>query len=68
VNITYDPQVDALYIAIRPVNIPARNSIELEPGVCADLDAAGQVLGLEILSDAVIGIGSVMTHDRRRSA
>jgi uncharacterized protein YuzE len=49
VKVTYDPQVDVLYISIRGNDIPAVDSIDLEPGITADLDADGHVLGIEIL-------------------
>ncbi len=46
-RITYDPEVDALYIELRKAK-PA-GSIDLEDGVTADLDAEGHVIGLEVL-------------------
>jgi uncharacterized protein YuzE len=46
-KITYDPEADALYIELRYV--PARDSIDIEEGVTADLDADGHIVGLEIL-------------------
>lgn len=46
-KITYDPEVDALYIELRKAK-PA-GSIDLEDGVTADLDAEGHVIGLEVL-------------------
>lgn len=48
-KVTYDPQVDVLYIQIRPEQTPAVDNIDLEPGISADLDADGRVLGIEIL-------------------
>lgn len=46
-RITYDPEADALYIELRS-GAPA-DSIDLEDGVTADLDADGHVIGLEVL-------------------
>lgn len=46
-KITYDPEVDALYIELRKAK-PA-GSMDLEDGVTADLDAEGHVIGLEVL-------------------
>ncbi|MBI4319961.1 MAG: DUF2283 domain-containing protein [Chloroflexi bacterium] len=46
-KITYDPEVDALYIELRKAK-PA-SSIDLEDGVTADLDRDGHVIGLEVL-------------------
>lgn len=48
-KVTYDPQVDVLYIYIRTDEAPAADNIDLEPGISADLDAEGRVLGIEIL-------------------
>lgn len=46
-RITYDKDADALYISLRDA-APA-DSIDLREGVTVDLDAEGQVIGLEIL-------------------
>ncbi len=46
-RITYDPEGDALYIELRRAT-PA-DSLDLEDGVTADLDAQGHVIGLEVL-------------------
>lgn len=54
-KITYDPEVDALYIELRKAT-PA-GSIDLEDGVTADLDGDGHVIGLEVL-DASERVGA----------
>lgn len=54
-KITYDPEADALYIQLRDAT-PA-DSMDLEEGVTADLDAIGHVIGLEVL-DARERLGS----------
>ncbi|MCL5958401.1 MAG: DUF2283 domain-containing protein [Chloroflexi bacterium] len=46
-RITYDPEVDALYIGLR--NVKAEDSIDLEEGVSVDLDSQGHIIGLEVL-------------------
>lgn len=46
-RITYDPEGNGLYIELKAVD-PA-NSVDLEEGVTADLDAHGHITGLEIL-------------------
>ena len=46
-RISYDPHADALYIQLRTAT-PA-DSLDLEDGVTADLDAEGHVVGLEVL-------------------
>lgn len=53
-KITYDQQADVLYIQLREVR-PA-DSIDLEEGITADLDAEGHVIGLEVL-DARLRLG-----------
>lgn len=46
-RISYDPEVDVLYIELR-TGTPD-DSVDLEEGVTADLDNAGHVLGIEFL-------------------
>jgi len=46
-RITYDPEVDALYIGLREAT--AADSMDLEEGVTADLDGDGHIIGLEVL-------------------
>jgi uncharacterized protein YuzE len=46
-KITYDPEADALYIALRDVQ-PA-DSVDVEEGVTANLDGEGHIIGLEVL-------------------
>ncbi len=54
-RITYDPDVDVLYIELRTAT--PDDSVDLEDGVTADLDADGHVIGIEIL-DARERLGS----------
>jgi uncharacterized protein YuzE len=46
-QLTYDPEADALYLSLRPA-APA-DSVDYEAGVTLDLDAEGNVIGVEIL-------------------
>lgn len=46
-KITYDPETDTLSIQLKEVHIC--ESDELQDGVIADLDADGNIIGLEIL-------------------
>jgi len=46
-KITYDPEADALYIALR--DVPAADGIDIEEGVSVDLDKNGHIIGIEIL-------------------
>lgn len=53
-KITYDPEADALYIQLR--HAAAKDSVEIEEGVVADMDKEGHIVGLEVL-DALARIG-----------
>jgi len=46
-KITYDPEVDALYIELR--HVPASDSTDIEEGVTVDMDSEGHIIGIEIL-------------------
>jgi uncharacterized protein YuzE len=46
-HITYDPEADALYIELRTQK--HHDSVEVKDGVTIDLDAKGQIIGLEVL-------------------
>ena len=46
-KIEYDPKADAMYI--RLIAGTVAESDEVRPGVVFDLDAAGRVLGIEML-------------------
>jgi uncharacterized protein YuzE len=49
VRITYDPEVDALYIRFREATVTTEHIGE---GLAADYDAEGQLAGIEILDAA----------------
>ncbi|HZH46269.1 MAG TPA: DUF2283 domain-containing protein [Roseococcus sp.] len=46
---SYDPEADAFYVRIAPKGTPVAETREVQPGVLLDLDAAGQVIGIEVL-------------------
>lgn len=46
-KITYDPDIDALYIELR--DLPILKSVDYEEGVTLDLGEDGEAVGLEIL-------------------
>lgn len=52
-KITYDPEVDALYIRFRETTVTTKHLAE---GLAADYDADGHLAGIEIL-DAVKRLG-----------
>ncbi len=57
--ITYDSEVDVLYIELRPT--PAEDSKDIEEGVTVLLDREGHIIGLEIL-DASERLGKEHLH------
>ncbi len=52
-RITYDAEVDALYIRFRETTVTTK---ELGEGIAVDLDAEGRLVGIEIL-DATACLG-----------
>ena len=56
-KITYDPQVDALFIQLREAE--ASHAIDIEPGVTAAIGRDGHVLGFEVL-DAKERLGGAL--------
>ncbi len=59
-HITYDVQVDVLFISFR--DEPARDTLDIEDDVMAALDNDGRLIGLEIL-DARKRLGDVVFAD-----
>jgi len=47
-TLTYDPDVQALYIQLSDADV--RETVELAKGVYLDIDADGQAVGFEILN------------------
>lgn len=60
-RITYDPDVDALYIRFIEVTVTTKH---LSEGVAADYDKDGRLAGIEIL-DAVKRLGGDKTTLRK---
>lgn len=56
IKTSYDP--DAFYEYLAPDGAVVASTIEVAPGVMVDLDASGQMLGMEVLSVRNRGIGS----------
>jgi uncharacterized protein YuzE len=52
-KITYDPEVDALYIRFHETTV---TTMHLAEGIAADYDADGRLAGIEVL-DAVRRLG-----------
>ena len=53
-HITYDPEVDAIYIRFKETTVTTKH---LADGIAADYDAQGKLAGIEIL-DAVKRFGN----------
>jgi len=53
-HITYDPEVDAIYIRFKETTVTTKHLAE---GISADYDAQGKLAGIEIL-DAVKRFGN----------
>jgi uncharacterized protein YuzE len=47
-KIEYDPEVDALYVRLTDSKII--ESEQVQPGIILDFDAAGKVVGVEVLN------------------
>lgn len=53
-KIEYDPTRDLLYIWFNMVSTKAAQTITVVPGVHADIDASGKLIGLEVLDAAEV--------------
>lgn len=57
-QITYHPEADALYIRLREA--VSSDSLDVEEGATADLDADGHIIGLELLDvNERLGVGGL---------
>jgi uncharacterized protein YuzE len=55
---SYDPEADAFYARFSPDGVEIAETKEVAPGAMLDLDASGQLVGIEVLSVAVRGTGA----------
>lgn len=56
-KITYDPEVDALYIRFKETSVTTKHLAE---GIAADYDGDGNLAGIEVL-DATKRLGDLQT-------
>ncbi len=49
IKTSYDPASDAMFIWLAPEDAISVETREVSPGVLLDYDAAGQVIGIEVL-------------------
>ena len=52
ISTTYDAEADAIDVRIAAKDAAVADTREIEPGVILDMDAAGRVIGIEILGVA----------------
>jgi uncharacterized protein YuzE len=65
---SYDPAVDAFYARFAPEGVKIEETKEVAPGVMIDLDASGQLVGVEVLGVAVRSSGTYGTAPLRSAA
>jgi uncharacterized protein YuzE len=53
-RVEYDPARDLLYIWFGRIGARAAETVTVVPGVHADLDASGKLIGLEVMEAATI--------------
>jgi uncharacterized protein YuzE len=65
---SYDPEADAFYARFAADDIGVAETREVAPGVMLDLDQAGQLVGIEVLSVAARGTGAYGTPLHHQAA
>ena len=67
---TYDPQADAFYARFAADGVEIADTKEVAPGVMLDLDAKGDLIGMEVLSVRLRGTGAygVLKDDQAAAA
>ena len=58
---SYDPEADAFYARFAPDRAVVSETREVAPGVMLDLDADGNMIGVEVLSVRVRATGTYGT-------
>ena len=58
-KITYDPQVDALYVELRPAGPDGVETQEAAEGIHLDFGADGKLVGIEILDASELSGGDL---------
>lgn len=49
IRTNYDPEADAMFVWFGPEGVKSAETEEVAPGVMLDLDAGGEVIGVEVL-------------------
>jgi len=50
ITTSYDTDADALYVRLAPKGTAIADTREVEPGIMLDMDEAGRLVGIEVLS------------------
>ena len=53
-KIEYDPERDLMYIYFAEIEVKAAETVTIKPGVHADFDKSGKLIGIEILDASEI--------------
>ena len=59
IKTSYDPDADAFYAYFAPEGVTVATTSEVAPGVMIDLDATGQMIGIEVLNVRLRGAGTM---------
>ncbi len=65
---SYDPQADAYYARFVPDETVIAETIEVAPGVMLDIDEAGQMVGIEVLSVSLRAAGAYGLATKKAAA
>jgi uncharacterized protein YuzE len=60
---SYDPDADAMFVWFAPEGTKSASTTEVAPGILLDYDAAGNVIGIEVLD-----VRQRMTEQRGKAA
>jgi len=59
-NMDYDPAADAVYFETSAAEIETTK--EIEPGIVADYDGDGHIVGIEVLSVTKLGLSAALNR------
>ena len=65
---SYDPEADAFYARFTPDAATVAETREVAPGVMLDLDASGNLVGVEVLSVRLRAAGAYPGAERAAAA
>jgi uncharacterized protein YuzE len=68
IRTSYDPQADAFYARFAREGVEIAETREVAPGVMIDVDANGDLVGVEVVSVSLRGIGTYGALDAERAA